>query len=96
MIHGIGKKPDGGTIWIRSWIEGSNLLIRIADDGIGYTPDMQAVAKQHSAFGKGGHIGLGNVQNRIRNRYGEAYGLRFEQRDVGTSIVIVLPVAYCG
>ena len=96
VIHGIGKKPDGGTIWIRSWIEGSNLLIRIADDGIGYTPDMQAVAKQHSAFGKGGHIGLGNVQNRIRNRYGEAYGLRFEQRDVGTSIVIVLPVAYCG
>ena len=92
VIHGVGSRQQGGTVCIESWREDECLCIRIADDGVGFHPDKAQVAHSVWLFGKGGHIGMNNVQRRIEYRYGKEYGLRFETVEKGTSIVIVLPV----
>ena len=92
VIHGVGSRQQGGTVCIESWQEDECLCIRIADDGVGFHPDKAQVAHSVWLFGKGGHIGMNNVQRRIEYRYGKEYGLRFETVEKGTSIVIVLPV----
>ena len=93
VIHGIGARPEGGTVWIESWLEDEErLCIRVADDGIGFDPNAKKPNESVGLFGKGGHIGLDNVRRRIAYQYGDAYGLCFEKADVGASIVIILPV----
>ena len=35
--HGVGIKPEGGHIWIRSFPEGEYNVVQIEDDGVGFT-----------------------------------------------------------
>ena len=37
--HGISPKVGGGTIWIRSAVQGSRLQLELEDDGVGIPPD---------------------------------------------------------
>ncbi len=76
--------------------EPTDLLISISDNGIGITPEkLEEIRKQldsgsSTAMSSSSHIGLNNVNSRIRLRYGTRYGLHIEScLGQGTTITIV-------
>lgn len=94
IIHGLERKENGGIIDIsvRKW-EG-NMVIAIADDGLGMRPEelMHIREKLNSYQENGKHIGISNVHQRIRLKYGEAYGVTIDSKEgKGTKVEIRLP-----
>ena len=80
--HGICKKEDGGTIYISTERKADRIYVSVRDDGVGFDRDK---LKQ-----SGSHIGLSNVQSRLRSM---CHGnLLIESREgAGTVVVISLP-----
>ncbi|MBO4236093.1 MAG: histidine kinase [Firmicutes bacterium] len=37
--HGVCKRPEGGTVWIRSYSDGYNNIVEVADNGVGIPPE---------------------------------------------------------
>lgn len=98
VYHGLEPKTGTGTVYIGARLENNDLLISIYDDGVGIPPDrltaLQADLERPVASSRGGnaHIGLLNVQNRIRLRYGESYGLSLQSiLGSGTRITVRIP-----
>lgn len=56
--HGLTPKPDGGTVFLKSWTDGKNFYISIQDDGVGFDP-ANAPKKEGSG------LGLENVRSRL-------------------------------
>jgi Predicted signal transduction protein with a C-terminal ATPase domain len=75
--------------------EGSQMIIRIEDNGSGFPSDVLKVLKAGGSVvnDKGEHTGIWNVQRRLRLLYGERSGIRFGNKsDAGGAVVIlVLP-----
>lgn len=96
IIHGIAPKKGQGVLTISSSIVEGNLLITITDDGIGMTPDrikqvmMGIDQKDRSHFT---NLGIRNVNERIKIKYGEAFGVSISSEEgKGTVVKLVLPV----
>jgi two-component system LytT family sensor kinase len=72
--HGLANKPNGGTITITAENAGAECVIIVEDDGIGMDP-----ARLHDdledAHQSGAHVGLGNVDDRMRSTFGDDFGL---------------------
>lgn len=81
--HGICKKENGGTIRITTRREGENVYLTVSDDGAGF--DMEKVQEM-----SGKHVGVKNVENRIRNMCG-GYMEITSTVGVGTEVVMILP-----
>ncbi|MBX7218373.1 MAG: histidine kinase [Blastocatellia bacterium] len=92
IIHGIAKKAEGGTLRIAIDQADGNLLLQVADDGIGIEPNrLEEIL--HSGQGKGTSIGLKNVDRRLRVMYGEHYKLVIKsQPGHGTWVQIKIPL----
>ncbi|MBQ7245514.1 MAG: histidine kinase [Firmicutes bacterium] len=41
--HGVCKRPEGGTVWLRSYKEGDNYIVEVQDNGVGISEDRLAV-----------------------------------------------------
>lgn len=95
IIHGIQDISRHGIIRLRSELCGADLHITISDNGIGMdaqTQEYVACLQQTESDSKSGHIGISNVNERIRLAYGAAYGLSFVSGPgEGTTITLVLP-----
>ncbi|HEY0784841.1 MAG TPA: histidine kinase [Acidobacteriaceae bacterium] len=66
--HGLEPRISGGTITLRSRLEGATLVIEVEDDGVGIAPDRalrSGVLEQ-----KGTGIGMRNVRERLEVLYG--------------------------
>lgn len=88
--HGLEAKEHGGVVSIRAHDAGPHVEIDVDDDGVGMDPrDMQAAfAGEPSAE----HVGLRNVDLRLRRRYGQEFGLIVEtNRGAGTLVRIRIP-----
>ena len=72
--HGLGSKPSGGTITITAENAGNECVIIVEDDGIGMDPARlhEDLADAHQS---GAHVGLGNVDDRMRSTFGDDFGL---------------------
>lgn len=80
--HGISQKKAGGKVKISARIEASNLILEVADTGAGI----------HVANLKRG-IGLSNVENRLKNRFGAAAELKLESEiGMGATVKVKMPV----
>ncbi len=92
VIHGVSKKPEGGTICIETRSKGNDLVIQVDDDGGGIEPARLAEILKPAA--EGDHsIGLRNVDGRLRALYGEEYGLVVESSvGRGTQVKLLVPV----
>ncbi len=63
--HGLEPRLKGGTVTLRSRLEGDRVLIEVADDGVGmFNRPVSALPRT------GGGIGMKNVQERLEVLYG--------------------------
>ncbi|MFI5716673.1 sensor histidine kinase [Nocardia sp. NPDC051750] len=75
--HGIAGTPGGGTLTIEALDAGTDCVISVEDDGAGMDPEVLRSGTLDAA-GTGGeapHIGLANVDDRLRAAFGNDYGL---------------------
>ncbi|GIP28592.1 hypothetical protein J23TS9_37220 [Paenibacillus sp. J23TS9] len=83
--HGIGQKPEGGTVDIIVRRGDRGVEIVVEDDGAG----MDESTLRELELGKSGGIGIGNVNRRLQMRYG--WNLDIQSRlGEGTRITIYL------
>jgi len=88
--HGLERKEGGGRITISAEAAGMNVQITVEDDGAGIDPD--AVEALLGGSGGADHIGLRNVDSRMRQVYGDAYGLVVETNvGAGTLVRLLVP-----
>jgi len=85
--HGVECRGHG-RIAITGRDVGTDAELRIHDDGSGMTA---AMASQVLA-GRGGGVGLSNVQARLKTSFGIGYGLEIDSREGdGTTVTMTLP-----
>ncbi len=90
--HGLSEKPGVGTISIVAQDAGAECLISVEDDGVGMDPDL--VAQRDDT---GDHVGLGNVDDRLRSVFGEDFGLVVETAiGAGTKVIMRVPKFHPG
>lgn len=100
---GHGIEPVGrGTIYLKIEERKNNLMIFIKDNGVGmhYTrlnylrEQLEVVKKNYiedEELGKS-HIGIINVQRRIKLLYGKRYGIDIKsEQNEGTEVILLLP-----
>jgi len=88
--HGLEPKAEGGRITIRASDAGGFALIEIEDDGVGIDPELLRgiLAGRPSVD----HVGVRNVDARLRQLYGDENGLTVETNlDAGTLVRMRVP-----
>ncbi|WP_459973526.1 sensor histidine kinase [Nocardioides pyridinolyticus] len=88
--HGLEDAEGGGHIRIVARDQGQQCVIEVEDDGAGEDPDVvrRALAGDTTLDS----TGLGNVDGRLRNAFGDDYGLVVEtNRGAGTKVVVRVP-----
>ncbi|MEP7136767.1 MAG: sensor histidine kinase [Chloroflexota bacterium] len=98
LYHGIKNKRQGGTISVRARRKSEDeVLLEVADDGIGFTPEKLARLRAELNDDSGdikmeSGYGIGNVNKRIRLYYGKQYGLSIQSEyNTGTCVTLVIP-----
>jgi two-component system LytT family sensor kinase len=88
--HGIAGKEGGGQVSIVATDRGSEAEISIEDDGIGSDPD--AIRRVLDGQVDSESVGLGNVDARLRQVYGDEFGLVVETAPgAGTKVTFRVP-----
>ncbi len=96
IYHGIELMEEQGDIAIRITAEEENLFIRISDNGLGM--DELQLLKVRSGLEDWRNndtrsIGLRNVNERIKLKFGDTYGLVISSRkNEGTTVTVMLPL----
>lgn len=96
IIHGLEVKEGTGTIEINICNRGENVVIAIADDGMGMSEEkLCELRRKLDCYNeKGKHIGISNVHQRVKLKYGEGYGVKIDSAEGKfTRIEIWLPEA---
>jgi two-component system LytT family sensor kinase len=90
LRHGIEAKEGAGRIAITARDDGAWAVVTVEDDGVGMDPEH---LRQVLAGRAGGdHVGLRNVDVRLRQVYGDEHGLVVETAPgAGTLITLRLP-----
>ncbi|TLS52425.1 sensor histidine kinase [Paenibacillus antri] len=108
IVHGLEKKPGGGTLTISSGVEGDDLVIRVEDTGNGIPEERLRYIREELDKVTGQSLrsfsqprvelfGLANVQTRLKLYYGEGSGVVVESEGGrGTRSVVRIPVELCG
>ena len=85
--HGLAAKTGVGTVSIVAEDAGTACLISVEDDGVGMDPE---VLRRHAE--EGGHVGLGNIDDRLRSVFGDEFGLVVETAPgAGTKVSMRIP-----
>ena len=88
--HGLEPRISGGTITVRSRIEGSRMIIEVEDDGVGIAP-----GRSHSSgVLRGAGIGMKNVRERLEVLFGGASMFDVTSRPGrGTKVTLAIPIS---
>ncbi|NNH71069.1 histidine kinase [Nocardia uniformis] len=97
--HGLAPRPGGGTVSIIAIDEGTDCVISVEDDGVGMDAELlrsgalDAVETGRRTTGpESAHVGLANVDDRLRAAFGNDYGLVVETaRGAGTKVSMRVP-----
>lgn len=90
--HGLEPRIHGGTVTLRSTMEGDCVRIEVADDGVGMGPRPAGALRR-----TGAGIGMKNVQERLEVLYGNRARFEVESRPGrGTLVRIELPASLNG
>jgi two-component system LytT family sensor kinase len=94
--HGLSRKPGLGTVTIAAQDAGAECAITVEDDGVGMDPlTLYQPADTTEPGGPDGgaqHVGLANVDERLRAAFGDAFGLVVETAvGAGTKVSMRVP-----
>ncbi|WP_313811556.1 sensor histidine kinase [Glutamicibacter sp.] len=88
--HGLEAREDGGVISITATEDGLYAVIGVEDDGVGMDPEQLASVLAGTTANM--HVGLRNVDVRLRQLYGNANGLIIDTAPgAGTQITMRIP-----
>ncbi|MDQ8738002.1 sensor histidine kinase [Paenibacillus sp. LHD-38] len=98
LTHGLEPHPSGGKVVIQAELrEDRHMEIIVTDNGVGMEPERLAqlrstlLSRDRAAYQ---HIGMKNVNDRIRLHYEEGYGIEINSRlGSGTVVRIRLPLS---
>ena len=91
IVHGLDLMVDAGHIEITVRPDGGDILLIVADDGIGMEPEQVAALLQNEPSDRTG-IGVKNVNDRLRIYFGPEYGLSITSAPYeGTTVTIRTP-----
>lgn len=96
VYHGIKQKNDKGLIKIKGLCDDNNIILIVSDDGIGIEKDaldeLNKTLSETSFTNEKSHIGLSNVNQRIKIIFGDRYGIHVESTvGVGTDVYVTIP-----
>lgn len=80
--HGLSKKEDGGTLYIKTYEEEKNNIIVINDDGLGFDEADIDPSREH--------VGLKNLKRRIKEQVNGKLEIT-SIKGVGTTVKIYIP-----
>jgi two-component system, LytTR family, sensor kinase len=87
--HGLSPKIEGGSIFLRSRVANSRLIIEVEDDGVG----MGGAQLEESSSWAGMGIGMANISERLHVLYGDTARMTIDSHEgKGTLIRIRLPL----
>lgn len=92
--HGLEGHAEAVTVSISALDDGTDALLVIEDDGSGASPEVIRAALERGGIGEGprGSVGLGNVDARLRQVFGDSYGLVVETAPTaGTKVTFRVP-----
>ncbi|PYX88166.1 MAG: sensor histidine kinase, partial [Acidobacteria bacterium] len=88
--HGLSSKVEGGSIFLRSHVVDSRLVIEVEDDGVGMG-SAQLLERPTGIGGTG--IGMANVAERLKVLYGDTARMTIDSHQgKGTLVRLRLPV----
>lgn len=92
IVHGLETKIEGGSIHVRIRKEGESLFYIVEDDGVGTEQEKirrWIVERKDS----NNALALDNINQRIKCKYGEEYGISFySEIGVGTKVEVKMPL----
>ena len=87
--HGLSPKVEGGSIYLRSRLTDSRLIIEVEDDGVG----MGGAQLEESSTWTGMGIGMANISERLQVLYGNTARMTIDSLEgKGTLVRIRLPL----
>ncbi|MGG1518080.1 histidine kinase [Paenibacillus oryzisoli] len=95
IYYGVKQSEHKGVINVRIFSRRDVITVRVRDNGVGIPPHVllalnESLRKDHLQENE--HIGLRNVNQRIRLAFGEKYGLNVRSKpNVGTIVEMTLP-----
>ncbi len=96
IVHGFENRIGNGRILISGKTENGRILLQVKDDGIGMEEETAASLLENEGKVLSGmenhtHIGLRNVNRRIKMYYGQDYGISIESfPELGTNVKVSL------
>lgn len=94
-MHGLESKEDGGLLQVYITQKQGSIIIEIRDNGTGIDYYKLSEIRKALRNGEGmkkGHIGISNVNQRLRFLYGEKYGVTIQSSlEKGTCVTICFP-----
>lgn len=91
--HGLEPRISGGTVTLRSRLEGHRLVIEVEDDGVGVEPGRAVTEPVSGLVREGSGIGLRNVRERLQVLFGEGATVEMVSRPGrGTRVQLSMPV----
>lgn len=95
ILHAWEKISPNALIRVVGKKVGSELQFEVIDNGVGMSEqELENINRllQDEGHLEGNSIGLCNINERIRNKFGSFYGLKFEsQIGKGTKVTVLLP-----
>ena len=98
VLHGILETPSKtGTIVLTGWMEDSDIVLLISDDGVGIPPEKLRTLLLENSYGitsasSGTNIAVYNTHRRLQILYGEKYGLKYSSEfGKGTDVELRIP-----
>jgi two-component system LytT family sensor kinase len=91
--HGLEPRISGGTVTLRSRLEGERLVIEVEDDGVGVEPGRSVTEPVSGLVREGSGIGLRNVRERMQVLYGDDAQVEMVSRPGrGTRVRLSVPL----
>jgi two-component system, LytTR family, sensor kinase len=96
--HGLSRKPGLGMVSIEARDAGAECHITVEDDGVGMDPATLVAGIAEAVIDDAGaHVGLSNVDERLRSVFGDQFGLVVETEvGAGTRVSMRVPKFHPG
>lgn len=75
--HGIGQKRGKGFVQINGYLDGSDMIFDVVDDGAGFDMQSGVIDNNNHDIRRSGY-GIRNIDDRIKLEYGQSCGLTIE------------------